>query len=852
MDYKKTTLFQNTLALKNDEYEPMRESLRGSYLKARDNAVYLLEQIRKDFPNLTIHDITHVDSLWDVASVIIGSNYYINPLEGFVLGCAFLIHDAALSYESVGGITVLRSTNEWKDYMFELSSRNDLSIEEKEKEADFSAIRTLHARYAESLMGVIFKRLNGSSFYILEDDYLRENLGQLIGEIAASHHWDIDRVSLLPTQINAIPGFPREWRINPLKLACIIRCADAGHIDAGRAPDFLFRILRINGVSLDHWKAQNRLAIVDIDQNDPSFAVITSMRDFCEEDFSAWNVAFDAIRVFNNEIKASNSLLEKKTPNSTFQIKAVRGANSKEELAKYIRTKGWEPCESNIHIDDVCGIISKLGGEALYGRGDHILIAIRELIQNARDSIYARHYLEPQFAGNGVIKIHVITKHNGTSIEISDNGIGMSEEVIKNCLLNFGESYWASQLSKKEFPGLRSSSFRPVGHYGIGFFAVFMVAKSVFVESRRFSASLDDNVLIKFPNGLTLSPIKSKIKGRGSDISTVVSFMIDETKYNWTGEYQVARNQQGESPLQVRFSDTIKAICAGLDVDVIYYENENPQKRIHQNIKDSDFDKRQWLRDISFADCQNDEILDMFIEKNYSKLEKIESDGRFIGLAALSLTCSSKQDFLSITTVGGLATSIHARSGEYYIGLFNSQSSTANRHGINVMQAYPNVMQSWAKKQFDSIKSSLNFLQKLYLQHSLCHFNVDPIDICSATLFSPKYGFINCSISELLSLLSNGSRLMLVLSSFAENRIETYADLRLIGLNLEDNDLYFHPTRNSDFLKVDLHCLGDDISFYGCLIRKLRDCRFEFNIELVPNKIYCSFGPNDVVYISKK
>lgn len=242
----------------------------------------------------------------------------------------------------------------------------------------------------------------------------------------------------------------------------------------------------------------------------------------------------------------------------------------------------------------------------------------------------------------------------------------------------------------------------------------------------------------------------------------------------------------------------------------------------------------------------------MFIEKYYLKLEKIESDGRFIGLAALSLTCSSKQDFLSITTVGGLATTIHARTGEYFVGLFNSLPSAANRHGVNVMQAYPNVIQLWAKKQFDSIKPSLDLHQKLYLQYSLCHFNVDPIDICSATLFSPKCGFINCSISKLLSLLSNGFRLMLVLSSFAENRIETYADLRLIRLNLEDKDLYFHPTRNSDFLKVDLHYVGDDISFYGCLIRKSRDCGYELNIELVPNKIYCSFGPNDVVYISKK
>lgn len=60
-------------------------------------------KIRKDFPPLTVHDISHVDSLWQVVSVITGDDYEINPLEGFVLSCAFLMHDAVLSYEAVGG-----------------------------------------------------------------------------------------------------------------------------------------------------------------------------------------------------------------------------------------------------------------------------------------------------------------------------------------------------------------------------------------------------------------------------------------------------------------------------------------------------------------------------------------------------------------------------------------------------------------------------------------------------------------------------------------------------------------------------------------------------------------------------
>ncbi|MBA2593659.1 MAG: hypothetical protein M3495_02490 [Pseudomonadota bacterium] len=46
-------------------------------------------------PGLTVHDITHLDALWRVADQIAGPDYPINPAEAFVLGGAFLLHDAA-------------------------------------------------------------------------------------------------------------------------------------------------------------------------------------------------------------------------------------------------------------------------------------------------------------------------------------------------------------------------------------------------------------------------------------------------------------------------------------------------------------------------------------------------------------------------------------------------------------------------------------------------------------------------------------------------------------------------------------------------------------------------------------
>lgn len=262
MDYQSTSLWKRTLGLDNENVKPLRDSFLG----AHENAEFLLAKIRKDFPNLTVHDISHVDSLWNVADTIIGEDYLINPLEGYILGISFLIHDAALSYETIGGIDKLRNTVEWKDVYADGANGKDEEI--FKKECDFTAIRALHAREAESILSKIFTKDNGTTFYIIDDDSLRRHYGELIGKIAASHHWDIDDVSSLELQINPRREYPNEWKINAQKLACILRCADAGHIDNGRAPDNIYNILSVNGVSKQHWDSQNHLCQVCEDEKD--------------------------------------------------------------------------------------------------------------------------------------------------------------------------------------------------------------------------------------------------------------------------------------------------------------------------------------------------------------------------------------------------------------------------------------------------------------------------------------------------------------------------------------------------------------------------------------------------------
>lgn len=366
MTYKDTTLWKEAF---NDKYGhiALRERLTNAFEIAHNNASFLLNKIRIDFPSLTIHDITHVDSLWQVASIIAGKDYQLNPLEGFILGCSFLIHDAALSYIAVGGKDSLRSTTEWKDFHSDYS-KSDMTDEEKEYETDFRTIRYLHAKYAKDLCNQIFDRENGSTFYIIEDDELRKHLWQVIGDIAASHHWNMDKVKTLGNQIPALAGFPVDWRINPLKLACLLRCADAGHIDSGRAPDYLLKLLDINGVSRNHWEAQNKLSQIDIDTTNKSNVIIASNIAFSESDYAVWNVVYDAVMVLNNELIQSYEVLNNLSSPIPFQARRVSGAGSREELCRYVKTYGWFPCDANIHISNIEGVIKTLGGEKLYGK----------------------------------------------------------------------------------------------------------------------------------------------------------------------------------------------------------------------------------------------------------------------------------------------------------------------------------------------------------------------------------------------------------------------------------------------------------------------------------------------------
>ncbi|NJM12490.1 MAG: hypothetical protein HC889_11980 [Synechococcaceae cyanobacterium SM1_2_3] len=446
--YDKTLLWQKSLSANvEDSNAAERERLRSAYEKLRERAKPVSEFIAKDLPDYTIHDITHLDALWEYADLVAGSNYQLTPCEAFVLGGAFLIHDLGMGLAAYpDGLAGLKKLSLWTDTVAgvlrkrgqdEVTADDVIKADEKaQRDATAEVLRLLHAKRAEALALLAWKNDEGEQFHLIEDPELRASFGPLIGRIAHSHWWPVDQLTReFPTVIGAPGGFPGEWSVDPLKLACIIRGADYCHLDDRRAPSFVRAIQRPSKDSVPHWQFQSKLyqPLLDVDR-----LVYTAKSAFSPSEASAWWICYDTLTGLDTELRKVDSILAD-TKRDRLAARGVAHAEAPSRLAKIIRTDGWYPVDTRIRVTAVANLVAMLGGKQLYG--DDITPPLRELMQNGADAIRARRLLESRANDWGTLKVKLGTDATGPWIEVEDTGVGMSQAVLTSCLLDFGTSF---------------------------------------------------------------------------------------------------------------------------------------------------------------------------------------------------------------------------------------------------------------------------------------------------------------------------------------------------------------------------------------------------------------------------
>lgn len=571
-NFQETWLWQQAFVRDRSDYPADERSFfMEQYLSLRTRVKQLASRVAVDLPEMTVHDISHLDALWEMASLVTEGTVDVNPVESFVLGASFLLHDAAMTIGAYpNGVADVKSTTEWRDTIAAYAlwaDENGHDPIDPDDPPDIvvrkimpKVLRRLHAQQAEVLATQAWMSPNEEQLYLIEDSELRSFYGPTIGQIAHSHWWPIDKLQdQFREDLGAHPSKTSN-HTDRLKLACLLRVADALHLDSRRAPSFLYTITRPTGESSLHWNFQTRLARPYVESD---AIVFTSGQPFSRGEAESWWLAYDKINIADQQLRDVNVLLHT-LGKSTLKAKRIVGAGSPKILSRKIPTHGWRPIETRIRVSDALHIVKTLGGERLYGNDP--VIAIRELIQNAADAIHARRKMQRREDDWGEITVSLTKREDRYWLAVEDNGVGMSSRVLTGPLLDFGMSFWRSPMALEEFPGLMASGMRSIGCFGIGFFAVFMLGSVVRVYSRRFDQGLKTGHLLEFHDGTWARPtISSSIDSNTLiDGGTRVEVLLNHSPHGPSGILSV-----GEYPWdELTLSRVVASVAPNLDVKI--------------------------------------------------------------------------------------------------------------------------------------------------------------------------------------------------------------------------------------------------------------------------------------------
>lgn len=712
-DYKQSTLWKGAFVGKPDDFYPQRGELIGAYEKFRERVSLLLAQIQRELPDLTLHDITHVDALWRVASEIAGPDFPLNPAEALVLGGAFLLHDAAHCRAAFpGGVTELRQTVEWRDAAAqrELSADQLMEGTPQFQTVLFDTLRVLHPKQARKLAFAKWSDGAGNLLHLFPHDELREAYGHIIGEIAESHWYNPHELETFAVKTVTAPVClaPASWTVNPLKIAILLRVADAAHIDAKRAPRLLLATNRPSGISQEHWLFQARLHQPHCDT--ARAELIFSGSSFPATEQAAWWLAFDAACLADKELSAADHLLRDHNQ-PRLAAREVAGIRSPESFARNVPTEGWHPVDASLRISDIQSVVERFGGAKLYGDEPHL--ALRELLQNARDAVMASRALGALGETEGSITVHLEERDGEDWLHVTDTGIGMSRYVMVHVLLDFGRSLWKDTALRREWPGLAATGFDAVGRFGIGFFSIFMLGTQVKVTTHRQTGGKEgsnNQWTLEFVQGLDSRPSlreplpSEALKRHGTRVSVRLLNKTELFRVRKTSlDIFSGLSSTKEAPLTLM--QVVGALAPALEVDVFTKEASDKEVR---TVVAGDWREMEPLRLIDRIAPGRVALYPQWLSNDLSVATSnlspmVGTKGEVQGRCAIVEHSDSLFGLQAgIVTVGGLyGGTIHGVAGI----MIGKQADLLNR-SVAIPLVEQDALSAWADNQADLLRAA--------------------------------------------------------------------------------------------------------------------------------------------------
>ena len=186
-------------------------------------------------------------------------------------------------------------------------------------------------------------------------------------------------------------------------------------------------------------------------------------------------------------------------------------------------------------------------------------IFLRELVSNACDAITKLKKLdgigEWKAPEDNKFRVDVITDSEAKTITVIDNGIGMTADEVKTYINQIAFSGAQSFLEQYKD---KASEEQIIGHFGLGFYSAFMVARRVTIDTLSYK---EDEKAVHWASdeGVDFTMEDGDRTERG----TKITLYLNDDCYEFANEYRV--------------KEILEKYCLFMPVE-IYYTNANAVK----------------------------------------------------------------------------------------------------------------------------------------------------------------------------------------------------------------------------------------------------------------------------------
>ncbi|MFD9115884.1 HD domain-containing protein [Streptomyces bottropensis] len=459
-----------------------------SLTQTRQDVEELLGRIgqRGFFDEYTKHDISHISAMLEKLEWLIpeGTKQILTTADWLLIVLSAYFHDLGMlvtkdeydrreesGFEKYCTDVLLTDDANGRDYAARLGG---LSEDERERFLYQEFVRENHAlRVKNWILGEDSTTPGVSTRMMTEVQRILQPLEPVfrddLAQVCESHHLeDLYDTDIYP--VRQFYGSHAQEAANVQYAAVILRTIDLLHVTRDRTPSIAFRVINpTDPISQIEWAKQMAVRTVqsvwglDSDGNRSETAprdTIAVYAKFTDEDGFFGLTSY--LRYAVKQLRKSHEWIQRSNLANGLRYQFPW----KHIDTTHIKAKGFLAQTFQFSLDQA-KVLDLLTGHTLYNDSN---VVLRELLQNSIDAVRLQYGTASHLDG----RVWVRWDGESRTLEVRDNGSGMTQEIIEKNLLKAGSSRYQDPEFRKKNP-----NFNPISRFGIGVLSTFMVADEV-------------------------------------------------------------------------------------------------------------------------------------------------------------------------------------------------------------------------------------------------------------------------------------------------------------------------------------------------------------------------------------